>query len=152
MPYNNYNAYANQGVVNPRVVPVQSPGVNVNAGWGGYSQAPQQSSDGRVYVNGRAGADAYPLPMGVNVMILWDTDARRFYIKGYDNNGMPRVLEDNDYSPHSEPEPEMQQNLDMSSYATKEDIQKMRNDFDSILSQLAVGNGGRIVRMNESNG
>lgn len=152
MPYNNYNAYANQGVVNPRVVPVQSPGVNVNAGWGGYNQAPQQSSDGRVYVNGRAGADAYPLPMGVNVMILWDTDAHRFYIKGYDNNGMPRVLEDNDYAPHSEPEPVSPQNVDMSSYATKEDIQKMRNDFDSILSQLAVGNGGRIVRMNESNG
>lgn len=152
MPYNNYNAYAGQGVVNPRVVPVQSPGVNVNASWGGYSQAPQQSSDGRVYVNGRAGADAYPLPMGVNFMILWDTDARRFYIKGYDNNGMPRVLEDNDYGPHSEPEPAPQQNVDLSSYATKEDIKRMRDDFDSILSQLAVGNGGRIVRMNESNG
>lgn len=152
MPYNNYNAYAGQGVVNPRVVPSPAPAVNVNAGWGSYNQAPQQSSDGRVYVNGRAGADAYPLPMGVNFMILWDTDARRFYIKGYDNNGMPRVLEDNDYGPHTEPEPVPQQNVDMSSYATKEDIQKMRNDFDSILSQLAVGNGGRIVRMNESNG
>lgn len=144
MPYNNYNAYPNQGVVNPRVVP--------NASWGGYNQAPQQSSDGRVYVNGRAGADAYPLPMGVNTMILWDTDARRFYIKGYDNNGMPRVLEDNDYGPHSEPEPAPQQNVDLSHYATKEDIQKMRNDFDIILSQLAVGSGGRVVRINEPNG
>ena len=150
MPYNNYNNYPNQGVVNPRVVP--SPGVNVNAGWSGYSQAPQQSSDGKVYVNGRAGADAYPLPMGVNYMILWDTESRRFYEKGYDNNGIPRVLTDNDYGPHVEPEPARQQNVDLSTYATKEDVQKMRNDFDRILSELAVGNGGRIVRMNESNG
>jgi len=150
MPYNNYNAYAGQGVVNPRVVP--SPGVNVNAGWNGYNQAPQQSSDGKVYVSGRAGADAYPLPMGVNYMILWDTESNRFYEKGYDNNGIPRVLADNDYGPHTEPEPVHQPNVDMSSYATKDDIQKMRKDFDRILSELAVGNGGRIVRMNESNG
>lgn len=146
---NYYNAYQNQGVVNPRVVPNQ--GVNVTPGWAGYTPAPQQSSDGRVYVNGRAGADAYPLPMGVNYMILWDTEAHRFYEKGYDNNGIPRVLADNDYMPHSEPEPAVQQNFDMSAYATKEDIQKMRSDFDRILSELAVGNGGRIVRINESN-
>lgn len=150
MPYNNYNAFGSQGIVNPRVVP--SPGVNVNAGWNGYSQAPQQSSDGKVYVSGRAGADAYPLPMGVNYMILWDTESNRFYEKGYDNNGIPRVLADNDYGPHTEPEPVHQSNVDMSGYATKDDIQKMRNDFDRILSELAVGNGGRIVRMNESNG
>ena len=150
MPYNNYNTYGNSGVVNPRVVPTA--GVNVNAGWNGYNQAPQQSSDGKVYVSGRAGADAYPLPMGVNYMILWDTESRRFYEKGYDNNGIPRVLGDYDYGPHSEPEPAPQQNFDMSGYATKDDIQKMRNDFDRILSELAVGNGGRIVRMNESNG
>lgn len=150
MPYNNYNAYGNSGVVNPRVVP--TPGVNVNAGWGGYNQAPQQSSDGKVYVSGRAGADAYPLPMGVNYMILWDTESHRFYEKGYDNNGIPRVLGDYDYGPHSEPEHASQQNVDLSVFATKDDIQKMRNDFDRILSELAVGNGGRIVRMNESNG
>ena len=152
MPYNNYNSYPNQGVANPRVIPSPGPGVNVNAGWVGYNQAPQQSSDGKVYVSGRAGADAYPLPMGVNYMILWDTESRRFYEKGYDNNGIPRVLTDNDYGPHVEPEPARQQNVDMSGYATKDDIQKMRNDFDRILSELAVGNGGRIVRMNESNG
>lgn len=148
--YNNYNTYSSQGVVNPRVVP--TPAVSVNGGWSGYNQAPQQSSDGRVYVNGRAGADAYPLPMGVNFMILWDTDAHRFYVKGYDNNGMPRVLEDNDYGPHIDPEPMQQTSVDTSSFATKEDIKRMREDFDSILSQLAVGNGGRIVRLNESNG
>lgn len=153
--YNNYNAYGGAGVTNPRVIPNQGVsfnGWNGNSGWGGYPQGPQQSQDGKVYVNGRAGADAFQLPTGVNYMVLWDTESKRFFEKGYDNNGMPRVLADNDFSPHIEPENMSQSSVDLSHYATKEDIQKMRQDFDSILSQLAVGNGGRIVRMNESNG
>lgn len=133
-------------------------------------QSFQRVSDGRTYVNGRAGADAYPMPNGVNVIVLWDTEAKRFYVKGYDNNGMPRVLEDNDYSGHVEPEPAPQSTVDLSNYATREDIKNMiadafRNisipnmtgyvtqyDFDKALSELSVGNGGRIVRTNESNG
>ena len=160
--YNNYNAYGGQGVVNPRIN-------NWNNGWNGYNPIPQQSSDGRVYVNGRAGADAYPLPNGINLMILWDTESCRFFVKGYDNNGMPRVLEDNDFAPHIEPESAQQPSVDMSAYATKEDIKAMisqaignisrpnmssyvtQKEFDKVLSELSVGNGGRIVRVNESN-
>ena len=169
MPYNNYNAYGGQNVVNPRVnTPAQV--ATWNTGWNGYNQIPQQSSDGRVYVNGRAGADAYPIPNGINYIVLWDTESKRFFIKGYDNNGMPRVLEDNDYGPHMEPEPASQLSVDLSMYATKEDIKEMisqafsnatipsmvgyvtQKEFDKALSELAVGNGGRIVRANESNG
>ncbi len=162
--YNNYNPYMTQNqVVNPRI--------NYNQGWGvGYNQMPQQSSDGRVYVNGRAGADAYPIPPGLNEIILWDTEGKRFYIKGYDNNGMPRVLEDNDYIPHTEPDVQPQGNMDLSAYATKEDIKNMiaeafsnatipsmvgyvtKDEMDKAFGELTLGNGGRIVRMNESNG
>lgn len=169
MPYNNYNAYTGQNIVNPRATtPVQV--ANWNTGWNGYSSVPQQSSDGRVYVNGRAGADAYPIPNGMNFIILWDTESKRFFIKGYDNNGMPRVLEDNDYGPHIEPEPMPQQNIDFSAYATKEDIKQMiadafsnatipsmvgyvtKDEMNKAFSELTLGNGGRIVRTNESNG
>lgn len=161
--YNNYNPY---GVQRQVAVPNNNWGNNFN----GYSQIPQQSSDGRVYVNGRAGADAYPLPMGVNLMVLWDTESHRFFVKGYDDNGMPRVLEDNDYTPHIDPEPVKQEKLDMSCYATKDDIKAMiseafsnatipsmvgyvtRKEMDDAFSELTLGNGGRIVRVNESNG
>lgn len=158
--YNNFGAY-NGGygqVQNNRVMPQVS-----------YAQPyQQQNPDGRVYVNGRAGADAHPIPMGMNFIVLWDTDAPRFYIKGYDNNGMPRVLEDNDYSAHVDPKVPEQAPVDLSGYATKDDIQTMimdafksvkfpdtssfvtRYDFDKALSELSVGNGGRIVRANES--
>lgn len=132
--------------------------------------AQQRSNDGKVYVSGRAGADAYPMPNGVNEITLWDTDARRFYVKGYDNNGMPRVLEDCDYTPHVQQEPTTVNQVDLSKYATKNDIEKMIEDaftrfqspdmssyitkdyFNKRLSGLSVGNGGRIVSNDESNG
>lgn len=130
----------------------------------------QRPNDGRVYVNGRTGADAYPMPNGVNQITLWDTDGKRFYVKGYDNNGMPRVLEDNDYIPHVQHEPAQSQPVDMSKYATKDDLKAAVTEaFQSIqfpnmssyvteerlnkrLSGLSVGNGGRIVSVDESNG
>ena len=95
----------------------------------------------------------------------------RFYIKTYDNNGRPRVMEDNDFSPHVDPEPTISNTpqIDLSPYATKADLEQMfnnamkniqvpnlanyvtQNDLDRALSGLSVGNGGRIVRANESN-
>jgi hypothetical protein len=123
------------------------------------------------YVNGRAGADAYQLPTGVNKALLFDNDYNRFFIKSYDNNGRPRIFEDNDYCPHVEPEPVAQQNIDLSAYATKEDIRNMvsqalgsiqiptpkmdgyvtMDTFNKVIDGLSVGNGGRIVRNNEQN-
>lgn len=166
--YNNYQNYGNYASY-----PGQNQYVNMTT-------APQQPNygyqqpvrDNRFqfvdYVSGRAGADAYQLPTGVNYAILFDNDYKRFFIKGYDNNGRPRVLEDNDYNPHVEPEPQSEhQNIDLSPYATKDDIKNMINDalsgfsipnvnslvtqkeLDKALSELSVGNGGRIVRNNE---
>lgn len=125
----------------------------------------QRPNDGKTYVSGRAGADAYPMPNGVNQITLWDTDAHRFYVKGYDNNGMPRVLEDWDYMPHVHQETQAAPAVDMSKYATKDDIKAAiteafqslsgyvtEEQFNKELSGLSVGNGGRIVRANESNG
>lgn len=168
--YNNYNSYGAQSqIVNPRINTIP-----VNNSWGnnGYMNyiQPQQSNSLKTYVNGRPGADAFQLPPGVNSMILWDADSQRFFVKGYDNNGMPRVLEDNDYTPHTEPEPVQQPQVDLNGYATKEDIKQMiaeafsnatipsmagyvtRKEMDKAFESLSLGNGGRIVRNNESNG
>ena len=130
----------------------------------GNNQGPVQNE--RIYVTGRVGADAYPLPNGVFSVILWDNSAKRFYIKGYDNNGIPRVLEDCDYSDHVEPEPQSSAQLDMSQYATKDDIRKMISEafnhidppamnnyvttkqFNDTISNLVVGNGGKVVMNN----
>lgn len=191
--FNNYNPYGNygntngiRGGVNPGVVGNMSNGVN-NAGWNaagfnagggyqpnGFNPMPPQA-DNRVFVTGRAGADAYQLPPGVNMQILWDDSVDRFYVKGYDENGRPRVIADNDFQTHVEPEVATP-DIDMSRYVTKDDINAMITEainnavkeavkktkapnlsnyvtqevFDATLAGLCVGSGGRVVRADES--
>lgn len=65
---------------------------------------PQQvnGSNGLPYVHGIEGAHAFPMPQGVNRIILWDDTVDSFYIKGYDDMGKPKVLAWNDFTPHVE--------------------------------------------------
>ena len=174
--YNNYGMrnFRNNGIRNNGVYGSNTFGNNI--GWNsngytdmgfqanGYDQ--HQQADDRVFVAGRIGADAYQLPPGVNMQILWDDDSDRFYLKGYDDRGRPRVLGDFDFFPHEEQE-SIQQNIDMSVYATKDDIKSMvseaikkikmpsmsgyvtTDEFDKALSGLTVGSGGKVVRSNE---
>lgn len=126
----------------------------------------QQPHDERIYVVGRIGADAYQLPPGVDKVILWDDEDNRFYVKGYDEKGRPRVLADNDYFPHVEKDNETV-SVDMSQYATKDDIRNMISDaikkmklpnmngyvttdtLDKVISELTVGTGGKVVRSSD---
>lgn len=176
--YGNYGAYPNGGVQQPvrPVVPANNgnyaynTGMNGNYANGGFQPNTVPVPDDRWvftdYVSGRAGADAYQMPNGVNKVLLFDNDVNRMYIKSYDNNGRPRVLEDNDFQPHVDPEPQVSgmPNVDLSKYATKEDIEQLfrkiqmpnmsgymtKQEFDTALTELFVDNRGRIVRNNES--
>lgn len=168
--YNNWNNYG------------QNNGYGNNNGYGGNfggnqnngiyglttQQLTQYFQQGKLewsdYVHGRAGAEAYQLPPGVTMAKLWDDEADRFYVKGYDNNGRPRVLDDNDFTQHIDPEPQPIPNFDMSKYATKDDLKNIiaealggmnayvtQAELNKTISGLAVGNGGRIVRIDEQN-
>lgn len=167
----NFANYRNNGFQNNRM----NNGYNHNSqsqSNGYYNNDPQIIIDDRLqlvdYVSGRAGADAYQLPPNINKAILFDNDTDRFFIKGYDNNGRPRVLEDKDFQDHVEPEPQpVHSDIDLTPYATKDDIKNMitealasiqqpnmssyvtKSDLNKALGELAVGNGGRIVRNNE---
>ena len=149
--YNNYGGYNNPG---GRVNPY---GIN-NYGYGVNTQPGQQRNGNHIYVNGRAGAEAYPIPPGIDVVELWDADEDRLYIKGYDNTGRPRILYDKDLIDHVEPEPV--KDVDMSAYAMiTEALQGIsmpnmsayvtEKDMNKALSELAVGTGGKVVRTNE---
>lgn len=178
-------------------MPVYNQGYNNNYGMNGYGQNQQfgnqmygnnfgngyagnqvRENDNRYqwvdYVNGRAGADVYPLPTGVNRALLIDDEHHRMFIKTYDNMGRPKVVEDYDFMDHVEPEPvAAAPNIDLSAYATKDDIRQMiaesfrnvsmpnlsgyvtQTQLDSILNnlvgKLSVGAGGKVVVTNESN-
>ena len=158
----------NYGGYGSRMPRMNGAGYGVN-NYGGYPRYPQepQRTDTHIYVTGRAGAEAFQLPPGVDIVELWDTNEDRLYIKGYDETGRPRILHDKDLVDHVEPV--TQQAGDMSMYATKDDIRAMINeamrgvkstnmsgyvtqkDLNKALSELCVGSGGKVVRSNEHN-
>ena len=103
-------------------------------------QMPVQQSipaDARTFVNGRQAADNYPMPQGVNVLPLFDRSGTRLYIKAYDNNGYPSVVEDYDLVRHVEPEPPH--------YATVEDIR-------AIVEEILNNRSGRQYHNEQKKG
>lgn len=147
-------------------------GNTMNAGWSnGWNgngvnqqemtqtvQQPARQPNSKIIVNGRAGADAYPMPQGVTMAYLWDRSGERLFIKQYDNNGYPCVVEDYDLTPHVDPEP---------AYVTKDDIREMieealgniqvpntknfvtRDYLDKAISRAISGNKGKVNRNDE---
>lgn len=112
-----------------------------------------------IYVHGLDGANAYQLQPGVTRQILWDDEQNRFYIKGLDEYGRPKILADNDFTPHVEAQTESHNNdnVDFSVYPTKKDMEEFlskfdvsryltKADLDKALSELSLGAQGRIVR------
>lgn len=119
---------------------------------------PVRQPDAKIIVNGRAAADAYPMPQGSTTVYLWDRSGERMFVKTYDSNGYPCVTEDYDLTPHVDPEP---------AYVTKEDIREMiaealgdiqmpntknfvtRDYLDKAISRAISGNKGKVNRNDE---
>ena len=145
--YSNYAGYPYAPYQNAYGYPQPQPVNNAPVQPQPSAQQAQTGSNGLPYVHGIEGAYAFPMPAGVNQIILWDDTVDSFYIKGYDNMGKPKVLAWNDFHPHVEeqkpsPEPAAPQPIDVSKFVTKDDL-------NEALSQLSIGESGRIVRVNE---
>jgi len=95
----------------------------------------------QIFVQGIEAAKAYQIPYGMNAVILWDTEKDLFYVKQLDSMGRPYIAKICSYTDYVEPEPEPApvQNVDTAKFITKEYL-------DQVLSQLFVGEKGRIVR------
>lgn len=92
-------------------------------------QVPQQQSApqsaGIIWVQGEAGAKSY-LVAPNSTVTLWDTESQTIYIKSADASGMPtmKVL---DYTLRGVPE--MQKIPPQSGFATKDDVDSLREEF-----------------------
>lgn len=62
-----------------------------------YPTNNQQSSSNIIWVQGEAGAKAYPVAPGVSVLLM-DSESEYFYIKSTDASGMPQPLRKFPYS------------------------------------------------------
>lgn len=97
------------------------------------------------FVQGIEAAKAFQVPYGYDTAILWDTEKDLFYVKRIDQMGRPYIEKTCHYE-DVQPDPEVPavQNIDTTQFITKE-------YFDQVLSQLIVGEKGRVVR-DEPNG
>lgn len=116
-----------------------------NQNGGRFNSYPQQNLIFHAFVQGIEGARAFQMPYGYNTAILWDTESDLFYVKKIDQMGRPYIEKTCQYH-DVEPEPAVSaaQNIDTTQFITKE-------YFDQVLSQLIVGEKGRVVR-DEPNG
>ena len=127
--YNPYGQYANYSQFQQIPQQVQQ-------------QPTQNSSNGLLYVHGLEGAHAFVMPAGVDRIILWDDTDNRFYIKGYDDMGKPKIIADNDFQPHVDKKPNKSEAIGSENFVTIEYL-------DKVLGQLKIGDQGRIVRNDE---
>ena len=83
-----------------------------------------------VYVQGDAGAKAYPLANGYT-MLLMDSENQRFFIKSTDASGMPS-MKTYKFEEEVIPEPEKIE------YVTKADFEEFENKIISLLQPKKV--------------
>ena len=101
---------------------------------------PQQNNPGLIWVDGEVGAKAYQMPSGwpANQPIaLWDTNDTVIYLKSTNPMGMPNPLQRAHYTLEGDKSGVATQGYsgtaepahDMSKYATKDDLDKMKQDL-----------------------
>ena len=109
-----------------------------------YSTQPSvgTSQSGIIWVQGEAGAKAYPLAPGSNILLM-DSETECFYIKSTDPSGMPMPLRTFQYKevfPSEAIETKQSHdnapNLD-DSYAKREDLDEIRELIDDLSKQLS---------------
>ena len=87
-----------------------------------------QSTTNLVYVQGKAGAKAYPIMNGYTMMLM-DSEDTKFYIKQTDAVGIPKLREFK-FEEVVEPEPEKKE------FITKEDFESFRSEIKQLLSSV----------------
>lgn len=99
---------------------------------GQYQQmqnAQQAQTGGLQWVQGEAGAKAYPVNAGQSVLLM-DSENNVFYIKSTDNSGMPLPLRTFDYKERTaQSTPKTAQNapqtaIDTSLFVTRDELEK----------------------------
>ena len=100
-----------------------------------YAPQPQQ---GIIWVQGEAGAKAYPVAAGSNVLLM-DSEGDCFYIKSTDASGMPQPLRTFEYKEivHTEPAigtsnanvPLLPDNFNPEDYVKREELDELRKEL-----------------------
>lgn len=104
-----------------------------------YQQPPQNNSVMVVTVQGEAGARVYPVAAG-NTVLLIDFDAKKFWLKSTDANGMPSRFAAFNFTE------EIRQTGDAGNFISRSEFDDLKQSIDAQFKQLAdIIKGGASV-------
>lgn len=108
-------------------------------------QAPQQTNNGIIWVQGEAGAKSYLVAPNTTVQ-LWDSEKQTIYLKSADASGMPsmRVLDytiRDQIAQNSPVSVSAAPTVDLSGYVTKTEFEALRAKIDAMTKE--VGSDGK---------
>lgn len=107
-----------------------------------YQQQPQQQmsyapqpQSGIIWVQGEAGAKAYPVAAGSNLLLM-DSESECFYIKSTDASGMPMPLRTFEYKEVVRTQPTAQHSTaalpDMNQYTRREEFEALKEKVNQL--------------------
>lgn len=99
--------------------------------------APQQNSNGLIWVTGEVGAKSYLVAPNTSILLM-DSEGDRFYLKTTDSAGMP-TLRTFEYREVLQNQPqahrEAQKSLD-EQFVTREEYSELRGKYEEILARI----------------
>lgn len=100
-----------------------------------YFQQPVQSQNSILWVQGEAGAKAYPVAPG-NSVVLMDSEAEYFYIKSTDVSGVPMPLRKFTYKEMTNTAIEQPQTepVDISQFITRQEFDELKQTVNNKLN------------------
>lgn len=119
------------------------------------AQAPPQTNQGLLWVQGEAGAKSYLVAPNTTVLLM-DSEAQRFYLKSTDGAGMPS-LRTFEYTEVGVSAPESQKaaetNLD-DKYVTRAEYESLQSRYAEIMDKLNMfpiaGDSGATAKRTET--
>ena len=108
-----------------------------------HSFAPQQQTNGIIWVQGEAGAKSYLVAPNTTVQ-LWDSENNVIYLKSADSSGMPsiKVL---DYTIRENGSQMAQNGLTAQSvYATKDELEKLKSEIMGLIEKKGTISDGEL--------
>lgn len=122
----NYNPYQ----FNPYTYTPMPQSQTINAPYVPQSQPQPQQNNALVWVQGEAGAKAYPVAAG-NTVLLMDSETSTFYIKSVDSTGIPKPLRTFTYT-EILPEAQPVAKEETVEYATKAELNELKKMLEDL--------------------
>lgn len=104
-------------------------------------------SSGIIWVQGEAGAKAYPVAPG-NSVLLMDSESECFYIKSTDSSGVPLPLRTFTYAEIVQTQKQNQE-VSTERYVTQEELDQLKQEFKQALAELQSHRTTRKDNRNE---